>query len=103
MMLDEKPLMTLQDVAKKLPAPRGKGHVSYCTVWRWALRGIDRCGQRIKLETALIGGTRFTSWPAVQRFVASLSATDQPRSNPARPNKPRQTTEAKKKLATFGF
>jgi hypothetical protein len=45
--------------------------VNVSTVWRWILRGIK--GHR--LESALIGGKRFTSFEALSRFVAQINAS----------------------------
>jgi transposase len=44
--------------------------VNVSTIWRWILRGVR--GQ--KLESALIGGQRYTSEEAVQRFVENINA-----------------------------
>jgi hypothetical protein len=45
----------------------GNPHIS--TLIRWALRGL----KGIKLETALVGGRRFTSVEAIQRFLVRLN------------------------------
>src|SRR5947208_2365717 len=47
------------------------GNPSYCTLVRWALRG--RRG--IRLETVMIGGRRYTSREAIDRFI---SRTNEP-------------------------
>ncbi|MFO0877884.1 MAG: DUF1580 domain-containing protein [Gemmataceae bacterium] len=52
-----------------LPFPSRKVHPSTCV--RWAMQGVGR--QRIKLETKMIGGRRFTSKQAVLRFIDRLS------------------------------
>src|SRR5262245_25709166 len=54
-------LISLPEACKVIP---GRPHLA--TVYRWFQRGV-RGG--IKLETALVGGRRFTSREAVQRFV----------------------------------
>jgi len=46
----------------------GRPHLS--TLWRWCHRGV----RGIKLETVLIGGTRFTSREALQRFFDRTTA-----------------------------
>ena len=51
----------------KAPLP---GHSA--TKWRWAMRGV----KGVRLETALVGGQRFTTAAACARFVAALN--DQP-------------------------
>lgn len=45
--------------------------VSPETAWRWALRGV----RGVKLESFVVGGRRFTSREACQRFLASLNRT----------------------------
>ena len=49
----------------------GRPHLA--TVYRWFQKGV-RGG--VKLETALVGGRRFTSVEAIQRFVERLSGGD---------------------------
>jgi hypothetical protein len=42
---------------------------SAATMWRWALRGVDG----VKLESFKIGGRRYTTAEALDRFVARLN------------------------------
>jgi hypothetical protein len=42
---------------------------SPATMWRWALKGVDG----VKLETFKIGGRRYTTAEALDRFVARLN------------------------------
>jgi hypothetical protein len=58
-------LESLCDAAKLLPH---RPHVS--TLHRWRLRGI----RGVRLETCLIGGRRFTSREAIERFMRAVSA-----------------------------
>jgi Protein of unknown function (DUF1580) len=44
-------------------------HPSPATLYRWALKGI----RGVKLETVMMGGRRYTSDEAVDRFFARLS------------------------------
>jgi hypothetical protein len=44
--------------------------VNTSTVWRWILKGVK--GQR--LESACVGGRRFTSQESLSRFVARINA-----------------------------
>jgi Protein of unknown function (DUF1580) len=61
---------------------KAREHVSFAmspaTGWRWAIQGVQRRsgqpGERIWLETIMIGGRRYTSRQAIARFVAGLSA-----------------------------
>ena len=45
----------------------GRPHIS--TLIRWALRGV----KGVKLETAFVGGRRFTSVEAIHRFLNRLN------------------------------
>jgi hypothetical protein len=58
-------LLPLNQAARVLP---GRPHIS--TLWRWHRRGI----RGIRLETAVVGGTRYTSRQALQRFVDRTTA-----------------------------
>jgi hypothetical protein len=58
-------LLTFADASKMLP-----GRPSISSIWRWRTSGIR--GQR--LESVLIGGTRYTSREALQRFIAATTA-----------------------------
>jgi hypothetical protein len=44
---------------------------SPATLWRWAAKGVDG----VQLETFKIGGRRYTTAEALERFVARLSAS----------------------------
>ncbi|MEM8495401.1 MAG: DUF1580 domain-containing protein [Planctomycetota bacterium] len=59
-------LLAIQEVPDELPRRRGKKlHIS--TVYRWAHKG---CRGKV-LETALLGGVRYTSLEALARFMAT--------------------------------
>lgn len=62
-------LIPLAKVAKFLPPELGRVHSS--TAARWALRGIGN--PRVKLETVKIGGRRYVTCAAVERFISQLS------------------------------
>ncbi|QDT74466.1 DUF1580 domain-containing protein [Lacipirellula limnantheis] len=55
--------------------------VAVSTVWRWCTRGI----RRIRLESMNVGGRRYTSMEAFERFVAAtqskISTTNAPVAN----------------------
>lgn len=55
-------LLSLKDAARRLP-----GRLHYSTIFRWATTGT-RYG---RLETVVIGGQRYTSIEALQRFAES--------------------------------
>jgi Protein of unknown function (DUF1580) len=63
----------------------GKPHLA--SVYRWFGKGV----RGVKLETALVGGRRFTSREAVQRFVDRLSNE---RGDAVQVRTPRQRTAA---------
>ena len=69
---------TLVPVAKIPSHVPGRPHVATC--WRWVQRGC----RGVKLETLLVGGKRFTSLEALQRFAeATTAAADGTSSVPA--------------------
>jgi hypothetical protein len=76
-------LLSLNDAAKSLP---GRPHIS--TLHRWRLRGV----RGIRLETALLGGRRFTSVEALERFSAAITAAADGEPPPTRT--PRQRERA---------
>jgi hypothetical protein len=45
-------------------------NVDLSTVWRWALRGA----RGVKLESMAVGGRRYTTIEAVERFTARCTA-----------------------------
>ena len=63
--LKSETLLTFQQAADSLPH---KPHLS--TLHRWRLRGC----RGVKLETLLVGGIRFTSSEALQRFFNRTTA-----------------------------
>jgi Protein of unknown function (DUF1580) len=89
-------LVEISEASKHIP---GRPHIA--TVYRWMMRGV-RGG--IKLETALVGGSRWTSVEAIQRFVDRLSG---PREDASQPRTSRQRQRAAEKanqeLAAAGW
>lgn len=61
--LENETLIALTDACKLLPSRNGK-RIHYSTVYRWATKGARG---RV-LETILVGGIRYTSREALQRF-----------------------------------
>ena len=61
--------LTLRQVADHLPKRNGK-KVHYSTIYRWSTKGARG---RI-LESFLVGGIRYTTIEAVQRFLNSKPA-----------------------------
>lgn len=61
--LESETLVALTDACKLLPSRNGK-RIHYSTVYRWATKGA----RGRLLETILVGGIRYTSREALQRF-----------------------------------
>ncbi len=59
-------LIPIADVPAHIPT---RPHIA--TVWRWIQKGI----RGVPLETSLIGGRRFTSEEALQRFFERSNAS----------------------------
>jgi hypothetical protein len=53
--------------------PGGK-RLSLATIHRWRLNGV----RGTRLETILIGGSRYTSAEAIQRFIANQNPPESP-------------------------
>ena len=78
---------TLIPIAKIPSHSPGRPHVATC--WRWIKRGV----RGVKLETVLIGGKRYTSLEALQRFAeATTAAADG--DSPATPSTPTEQRKA---------
>ena len=88
-------LLTLSAAAQSLP---GRPHVS--TLHRWRLRG----SKGIKLETVMIGGVRYTSLEALQKFVeqTTAAADGQPIPRRTKASRAASLARAEKRLAEFG-
>ena len=77
-------MLSITAAAKSLP---GRPHVS--TLWRWINRGC----RGIKLETLLIGGVRYTSREALQRFAERLTAVASGEPMPTRTSRQRKRAD----------
>jgi hypothetical protein len=77
------------------------GRPSIATVWRWVLRGCAGT----KLESILIGGRRFTSEEAIQRFADATTAAADGDPAPARTSRQRQRAidRAERELSEAGI
>lgn len=76
--------------------------VSVPTPWRWTQRGI----RGVKLESFAIGGRRYTTQEAFQRFVAATTAAALGQTAPApRTNREREAAirKAEAELAKAGI
>jgi hypothetical protein len=63
--INREQLLTFTQAAKLLP-----GRPNVATLWRWRTAGC----RGVKLETVLVGGKRYTSQEALQRFVDATTA-----------------------------
>lgn len=78
-------LLTFPEATKALPH---SVHIS--CLHRWRLHGL----RGVRLETCLIGGRRYTSREALERFSAATTAAAERRPQPARtPNQRRRAIE----------
>ena len=82
--IENEDLLTLALAAKHLPNGRAGKSVHVATLHRWAANGA----QGVKLETVKIGGIRFTSVQALERFVEACTAGNS--EAPVRTSKARQ-------------
>jgi hypothetical protein len=96
----------LAGVARKFPNDRtnGQGHINASTVFRWCLVGCKGAtGQRIRLQHVRIGSRILTSWPAVERFISSLTAPVEPSPIPRSPTqRQRASASAARALEVAG-
>jgi hypothetical protein len=69
-MLSDEQLLTFSQAIRHFP-----NRPSATTVWRWAVHGVGG----LKLESTKIGGNRYTSLEAIQRFIATCNPDDKPR------------------------
>ncbi len=77
----------LTAAAKLLP---GRPHIS--TLWRWHRHGVAG----VRLETVVIGGKRYTSRQALQRFIeATTAAHDGPPPAGSSPDRKRRAAIAR--------
>ena len=76
--------LTLTEEAASLPRRRGGKRVNVATLYRWTTHGCR--GER--LEHIQIGGTRFTSQEALQRFFERVSPAPSTTRGPRKPSRP---------------
>jgi len=81
-------LVTIPQASALLP-PNEKGRRPHiATIYRWMLRGV----KGVKLETCLVGGKRFTSHEALQRFSEAVTQAAR-----GKPPTPRLSTKRKRR------
>ena len=91
-------LILPKDVCRMFPGRSGKG-ISLSTVWRWMIHGR----RRQKLDSLIVGGTRYTSREAVQRFVAGLNGGQSGQPAQQRVDRSREARRVEHELAAEGF
>lgn len=82
--ITQEELIRLEDVRNYVPSCRKGKRLSKTVPFRWAAKGV----RGVVLETLKIGGARYTSIDAIQRFAASLHSPQlagPPSSNPSPP------------------
>ncbi len=68
--IHDETLVAVRKIPSHVPRNAGTGKkINVATVWRWIHRGC----RGVKLETALIGGNRFSSLEALQRFAEATT------------------------------
>ncbi len=75
-------LMSFSAAAKSLP-----GRPNIATLWRWRTHGV----RGVKLETILVGGRRYTSQEALERFSERITAAANGEPSPHRTGLPPST------------
>lgn len=94
--LSTETIFPVSEAPKHIP-----GRPSKASCWRWVLQGVGG----IKLESILIGGKRFTSHEAVQRFGDRRTAAADGETPPARTSRQREASisKAEAELAEAGI
>ena len=68
-------LLTFAQAAVACPMIGGH-HISAKTIYVWADKGVKVGEERIRLETARVGGRRVTSREALERFFEATASTE---------------------------
>ena len=74
-------LLTFAQAARHA-RPRGSKPAAPSSLWRWHTRGIEK----VRLETICLGGTRYTSVEALQRFFDAVTLARSTQDAPQEPN-----------------
>ena len=72
----------------------GKKNIPLQTLHRWRLHGV----RGAKLETVLVGGSRYTSREAINRFIAEQNRSEQPAPTLTRTQRQKQAEIANRLL-----
>lgn len=89
-------LLTITQATKHTP-----GRPGVSTLWRWIRTGV----RGVVLESVLIGGKRYTSAEALDRFFAALTAQSRGEPIPVRTSRQRERDidRAERELAEAGI
>ena len=98
MITPQENLLSPKTVCGMFPGRTGNG-VSISTVWRWLLYGCKcpKTGEVFKLESMIVGGQRYTSAEAINRWLAKLNSSED---MDAQPLVPVSTTRTAARAAT---
>ena len=97
--IESESLLTLSRAAKHLPNGRADKPVHVATLHRWA-----SCGTRgIQLGTVRIGGVRYTSTEALERFIARCTTGDRDALVTTTKRRRREIQKAEAELAEAGI
>ena len=79
--ITNEPLLTFAEAAQRLRTARSGKPPHLATLYRWASKGVDG----VVLESVKLGGSRFTTQSAIERFAVQGLGMEQGRSaNPER-------------------
>jgi hypothetical protein len=81
---EERPL-SLPDAASYIGRLTGAAKPNVTTVWRWCLKGC----KGVKLESICIGGKRYVTVSAIERFIEARSVPGASESTPPAASTPR--------------
>ena len=94
--LQTESILAVRDIPEHVP---GRPHIATC--WRWIYHGV----RGVKLATIVVGGRRFTSKEAIERFIEASTATADRTPIPARTARERRRAieQAERELAAAGI
>lgn len=97
--IEQEELLTLLAAARRLPHGRASKPVHVATLHRWCSHGL---AGGARLETVKIGGVRYTSTEALERFIENCSATNEPTALTTR-SRQREIARAESELDKAGI
>ena len=98
--IHDEELLTLSGAAKRLPNGRAGKPVHVATLHRWASPGGL---QGVRLETIKVGGIRYTSAEALERFITKCSADNALREPQSTRQRQRAFDQAERELESAGI